>query len=109
MTTISFSTKNGRITGFDCRGHSGFDCAGKDIVCAAVTSAVRLVECALSDVMGLKVSVKTDAERALLALRLPGGLSPEEEETAQTLLSALMVYLTGLREEYPDNIDVLEV
>ncbi|SMC76806.1 ribosomal-processing cysteine protease Prp [Papillibacter cinnamivorans] len=109
MTTISFRTENGRITGFECRGHSGFGCEGQDIVCAAVTSAVRLVECALGDVMGLKVHVKTDAEQALISLRLPGGLAPEEEETSQTLLSALMVYLAGLREEYPDNIDVLEV
>ena len=33
-----------RITGFEARGHSGYAEAGADIVCAAVTSAIRLVE-----------------------------------------------------------------
>ncbi|MFQ9917993.1 MAG: ribosomal-processing cysteine protease Prp [Flavonifractor plautii] len=31
---------------------------GQDIVCAAVTSAVRLTECAVNDVLGLEASVK---------------------------------------------------
>ena len=45
MTTVTFYTEGRRITGFDASGHSGFAEAGEDIVCAAVTSTVRLVEC----------------------------------------------------------------
>ena len=41
MTTVTFHTKDGRITGFDAEGHSGYAEAGADIVCAAVTSAVQ--------------------------------------------------------------------
>ena len=37
---------------FEVKGHSGYAEAGSDIVCAAVTSAVRLVECSLNDVLG---------------------------------------------------------
>ena len=44
MTTVTFYTEGRRITGFDASGHSGFADAGEDIVCAAVTSTVRLVE-----------------------------------------------------------------
>ena len=47
-----------RITGFDVQGHSGYAEAGADIVCAAITSAVRLVEATVNDVLGLAASVK---------------------------------------------------
>ena len=81
-----------RITGFEARGHSGYAEAGADIVCAAVTSAIRLVEATVNDI----------------SLHLPGGLSPTAESTCQSLLAGLMVYFSALHDEYPDNIEVLE-
>lgn len=111
MTTVEFHTEpGGRITGFDSQGHSGYAEAGEDIVCAAITSAIRLAECAVNDVLGLGAPVHTDEKNAVLSLRLPGGeLSSEAETVSQTILAALMVYLAELHEEYPDYIDVLEV
>lgn len=53
MTTVSFLVEQARIVGFDVQGHSGWGQEGEDIVCAAVTSAIRLVECTVNDVMGL--------------------------------------------------------
>ena len=44
MTTVTFLTEGKRIIGFDAKGHSGYAEAGSDIVCAAITSAVRLVD-----------------------------------------------------------------
>ena len=108
MTTITFHTEGNRIIGFDSVGHSGFAAEGEDIVCAAITSTIRLVECVLNDVMGLCASVKIDTENTFISLRLPGGLAPEAEFTCQTLLTGLMVYFAELRDEYPENIEVLE-
>ena len=109
MTTVTFYTEGSRITGFDASGHSGYAQAGGDIVCAAVTSAVRLTECAVNDVLGLEASVKVKPDKALISLKLPGGLGQTNESTCQTLLTGLMVYFTQLQEEYPDNIIVMEV
>ena len=53
MTTVRFQMEGERIVGFTVQGHSGYGEAGSDIVCAAVTSAVRLTECAVNDVLGL--------------------------------------------------------
>ena len=39
-------------------GHSGLAEAGEDGLCAAITSAVRLTECAVNDVLGLEAAVK---------------------------------------------------
>ena len=58
MTTVSFSMEGGRLTGFTVHGHSGWAQEGSDVVCAAVTSAVRLTECAVNDVLGLGAAVK---------------------------------------------------
>ena len=109
MTTISFHLEGSRITGFEVQGHSGYADEGNDIVCAAVTSAVRLCECAINDVLGLEASVKVRQKDASISLKLPGGLGQTNESTCQTLLTALMVYLTELHAEYPENISVLEV
>ena len=95
-----------RVVGFTAQGHSGYAEAGSDIVCAAVTSAIRMTECAVNDVLGLEASVKVREDS--VSLRLPGGLSQSNESTCQTLLTALMLYLTELREEYPQHILVVE-
>ena len=108
MTTVTFHSEGSRLVGFEVKGHSGYAPEGEDIVCAAVTSAVRLTECAINDVLGLGAAVKVKERDASITLKLPGGLSQTNEETCQTLMTALMVYLAELHEEYPDNIIVVE-
>ena len=107
MTTVTFLTEDARIIGFDVQGHSGWG-SGEDIVCAAITSAVRLVEATVNDVMGLCAAVKVREADASISLRLPGGLANTAESTCQNLLTGLMVYLAQLHDEYPDNIEVME-
>ena len=58
MTTAAFYSEGSRLTGFEMKGHSGYAPQGEDIVCAALTSAVRLTECAINDVLGLEASGK---------------------------------------------------
>ena len=108
MTTITFHTEGSRIVGFDSRGHSGYAQEGEDIVCAAVTSAIRLVECTVNDVMGLAAAVKVNEQDAKITFRLPGGLSGNAESACQAYLTGLMLYLSQLHDEYPDFIEVLE-
>ena len=103
MTKIEFFTQDDRITGFCCSGHSGYGQAGTDIVCAAVS----LTECTVNDVCGARAKVRVNEAEASITLTLPAVC--DEEESVQAALSGLMVYLIGLREEYPDYLDVLEV
>ena len=109
MTTVTFFPEGSRITGFEVKGHSGYAPEGEDIVCAAVTSAVRLAECAVNDVLGLEAAVKVREKDASLSLKLPASLGQTNESTCQTLLAALMVHFVQLAEEYPENISVMEV
>ena len=109
MTTVTFHTEGSRIVSFEVQGHSGYAPQGEDIVCAAVTSAVRLTECAVNDVLGLQAGVKVNDQDASITLKLPRNLEGEADQVSQTLLAALMVYLVQLQEEYPEHINVMEV
>ena len=75
MTTVTFYSEGSRVTVFEVKGHSGYAPEGEDIVCAAVTSAVRLVECAVNDVLGLEASVKVKEQDASISLKR--GLHPQ--------------------------------
>ena len=109
MTTVTFHSEGSRLESFEVKGHSGYAQEGEDIVCAAITSAVRLTECAINDVLGLEAAVKVREKDASISLKLPAKLGQTNESTCQALLTALMVHFVQLAEEYPDYITVLEV
>lgn len=107
MTKVEFFTQEDRITGFRVSGHTGFGEEGSDVLCAAVTSAVNLTECTVNDVCGARAKVRVNEAEASISLTLPAAC--DEEESVQAALSGLLVYLIGLRDEYPDYLEVLEV
>ena len=97
-----------RITGFSVSGHSGYAEAGSDIVCAAVSAVVTMVEATINDVCGAKAKVRVrEQENARITLTLPA--SCDEEESVQAILAGMMLTLCSMRDDYPDNIEVLEV
>ncbi len=106
MITATFFSQGSRQTGFAVEGHSGLAPEGEDILCAAVTSAVRLTECAVNDVLGLECQVKVREKTARISLKLPAAMDGESETVCQTLLQSLMVYFCQLHEEYPENMIV---
>ena len=107
MTRCEFFRENERITGFSVSGHSGYAESGADIVCAAISAVVTMVEATINDVCGAKAKVRVKEEDARITLTLPA--SCEEEDTIQAVLAGMMVYLVDLRDQYPDFIEVLEV
>ena len=107
MTKCEFFREGERITGFSVSGHSGYAEAGSDIVCAAISAVVAMVEATINDVCGGKAKVRVKEADARISLTLPA--SCEEEDVIQAVLAGLMLYLVDLRDQYPDYIEVLEV
>ena len=108
MTRCEFHTEGERITGFSVSGHIDYDEPGKDIVCAAVSAVVTMAEATINDVCGAKAKVRVkDGEDNRITLTLPA--SCDEEDTVQAVLAGMLVTLCSLRDDYPDNIEVLEV
>ena len=107
MTRCEFFTEGDRITGFSISGHSGYAEAGADIVCAAISAVVTMAEATINEVCGAKAKVRVKDEQARITLTLP--VSCDEEETVQAVLTGMMITLAGMRDDYPDYIEVLEV
>ena len=107
MTRCEFFTENERITGFSISGHSGYAEAGADIVCAAISAVVTMAEATINDVCGAKAKVRVKDEDARVTLTLPA--SCDEEESVQAVLAGMLLTLCSLRDDYPDNIEVMEV
>ena len=107
MTRCEFFTEGDRITGFSISGHSGYAEAGSDIICAAISAVVTMAEATINEVCGAKAKVRVKDEQARISLTLP--VSCDEEETVQAVLAGMMITLCGMRDDYPDYIEVLEV
>ena len=100
MTRCEFFTEEDRITGFSVSGHSGYAEAGSDIVCAAVSAVVTMVEATINEVCGAKAKVRVKEEDARVTLTLP--VSCDEEDAVQAVLAGMLLYLCSLRDDYPD-------
>lgn len=107
MTKVEFFNENGRITGFRCSGHSGYAEVGADIVCAAISTAVEFAADTITDVLGERAKLRVNEENAEITLKLPA--TCEDEEAVQAILTGMMLTLSHWRDEYPDNIEVMEV
>ena len=104
MTSLRFYRSRGRLSGFTCQGHSGYAEAGEDIVCAAITSAIRLLECTLCDVMNANADCSVDEGGTRITLKLSSPSNTDED-----LIKGFYLYMKELQNEYPEHITVLEV
>lgn len=99
MIRIQFTKYDDMITGFECKGHSGTAESGEDVVCAFVSSACFMAANTVTEVIGLEA----DASATDGYMRLDIKSSPEK---AQDILNGLMLHLTELEKDYPNNIKV---
>ena len=104
MITVKLFKKSEIITGFDVSGHSGYAEAGQDIICAAVSSAVGLVETVINDSIKASAEVTIEPEDARVAISLS-----EKFDECEAVLSGFERHVRALAEEYPKYIKVLEV
>ncbi len=110
MTTVTFTTRGRRIEAVEFKGHAELAPQGEpDVLCAALTSAIRLLETTVNDVLAVGAAVKVKEDKALISLKLPGDMGTENEDVCQALLAGMMVYLTDLAGEYPENLSVLDM
>ncbi len=100
MIRATLLTRKNRLCGFDIQGHAGQAEQGRDIVCAAVSSAVYLTANTLTEVCGCQAAVKESEGRLSVVV------SPGEEETAQIPLNGLRLHLEGLQAQYSQYIQL---
>ena len=95
-----FTVKDGGLSGFQIKCHSGSADSGEDIFCAAVSSAAYLAANTITEILHVDASVFVDDGE--MALRLPR----KSISQCGDMLAGLKLHLLSLEEQYPENIHV---
>ena len=99
MITAAFRIGEYGIESVKVSGHADSGEYGKDIVCAAVSSATIMVANTITDV--LKVDCKINCKDGYLSIKLK-----EKSSIASDVLEGLRLHLTELSKEYSQYVTV---
>ena len=100
MTRVTlFRDPDGRLSGFECKGHSGYAEAGSDIVCAAVSALSITCANALQNVAGIDPDV-TEKD-GYLTVRIP---QPQQSHDAQVIMKVFEQGIGDIAASYPKHI-----
>ena len=105
MTQSNFFTQNDTIIGFELKGHSGKGNSGKDIVCAAISSAADMTVNTIEEVYRLPDSVDNSDGYLKILLTL------DDAKRCRELLEGFRLHLTELQKQYPKflHVNITEV
>lgn len=103
MVIASFFGKAAEYTGFEIKGHAGYDVAGQDIVCAAISAMTMLAINTVETGFGVPSSLDVDEDSGTIRFSVK-----EKRAAALTVLSSFRNELLALSAEYPQNILVKE-
>lgn len=107
MIRINITKEENRYVGFELSGHAQAGEYGQDIVCAAVSSQVILMENSLEQLLQVKTLVEADEEAGgYIKLSVPNGLNVTQQHDVQLLLRHLAYALEALATEYPKYIAI---
>lgn len=99
MIQATFFFRNELPVGFLIGGHSGTAESGKDIVCAAVTSAVMLTVNTITESFGIQAKVTVGKN----AVSMRGCQDPN----GQKVIAALRDHIQAIQSDYPDAIRII--
>lgn len=100
MTIAEFYKKDGELTGFKVKGHSGHSEQGNDIVCASVSSAVMLTANLITEIFGFKADVSAVGDTVSLKTDISCN------DILQGLYRGLVMQLEEIAEEFHKNLKV---
>lgn len=106
MTTITLYSKAGGLVGFMAQGHSGYDAAGSDIVCSAISALTTAAANGITQVLGLPAAV--EAEDGRLYVMLDKRTNGQDLERARIILDTMALGLRSIAETYGDFIKIIE-
>ncbi len=97
-----FNLKSGKIIGFEISGHSGFAAYGKDIVCAAISSAAYMTINIVVELLKVSADVKINENEGHMRFRV----SEDNALKCKLVFEGLKLHLILLEEIYPKNLKV---
>ena len=106
MIDAAWWRADGHTVGFRISGHAGYEDSGKDIVCAAVSSAMQLTANGITEILHYEPILKV--EESAVTLQTKRGC---DDQRVLAMLDSLRLQLEILAEQYPQfiQIHILEV
>ncbi len=88
---------------FEVRGHAGYEEAGRDIICAAVSAVTQSTVKGLAEVVGCEPDM--EYSEGFLRCRVNMDDLPRTQQwCVQVLMETLRLALDDIQEQYPDRI-----
>jgi uncharacterized protein YsxB (DUF464 family) len=106
MTTVIISKKNGRLFSLSVTGHTGFDEAGKDILCASISTLVQTAGQGIKKFVTKDVILDMNVKQPRFFIRLPDNLSEQQYLQAELILNTCILGINDLRSGYQNYIKV---
>ncbi|NLB36314.1 MAG: ribosomal-processing cysteine protease Prp [Clostridiales bacterium] len=101
MINIKFFVHNGQINGYELSGHSGYAPYGRDIVCAAVSSAAEMTANTITQIIGINAEI-SQSDDGFLKVLIPEG----REQEAQVVLKGLRLHLRCIAKDFSANVRI---
>lgn len=98
MIKVNVKRKNKIVYEIVIKGHANYDVAGKDIVCAAVSSMAITT---INAILCLDESIDYEDNSGFIKIRVL-----KDTEINNKLLDNLVIMLEELRVQYPKNIEI---
>ena len=94
------------ITMFEVEGHSGYDEAGRDIVCAAVSAIAYTTAGALGELAGMpKCYIESPG---YMKIELPDGIDDMKRQVVDTIMNMSYIGFRQIEGSYPGHLKVSE-
>ena len=103
MTKAVVIRKNGKIVSAEVKGHSGYEDEGKDIVCAALSTAVQAAILGLLKVVGVRLDYTID-KKGYLKFNLSGEIPAGLRHDCDIVLETMLLVLQDIAEGYPRHV-----
>ena len=105
MTEVTiYRNEEDKYIGFESKGHANFRRAGKDIVCAGVSSITQTALLGIQNLTDVKTKVKLDENKGYLKFELDIEDNSQKFYDAQVILKTMLCGLEDLRKQYPKYI-----
>ena len=102
MTNITIYKQDDIFTGFMVSGHTGYEDAGKDIVCAGISALTINFINSVEEFMDDRFVVNTNEEDGMIDFKFEENPSKE----SQVLLDSLVFGLENLAKDYKEFISL---
>lgn len=104
MIKAVFRRQGRRLTGFTVSGHAGDEEEGRNLICAAVSSAVYMTVNTVTEIIGCEI----DCEEADGYMDVDLSRRDLKSRDASVVIDGLRLHLEELSKTYPDFITLEE-